>query len=65
MKLGTELGSQIGPSAGKLVDIGDTALFVVERGTGLPLICLHGGPGPDHQAGAGLILLDRPFEGRS
>ena len=29
---------------GRLVDIGDTALFAAERGTGLPLICLHGGP---------------------
>jgi pimeloyl-ACP methyl ester carboxylesterase len=35
---------------GRLVDIGDTALWVVERGAtdGYPLILLHGGPGDDH-----------------
>lgn len=32
-----------------LVDIGDTALYVLERGDGeLPLFVLHGGPGLDH-----------------
>jgi hypothetical protein len=28
-----------------LVDIGDTRLFVAERGNRYPLIVLHGGPG--------------------
>jgi len=32
----------------QLVDIGDTRLFVVERGSGYPIIILHGGPGLDH-----------------
>src|SRR5919204_5155845 len=32
----------------ELVDIGDTKLFVEERGSGFPLIVLHGGPGLDH-----------------
>jgi proline iminopeptidase len=31
-----------------LVDIGDTRLFVAERGNGYPLMVLHGGPGLDH-----------------
>ena len=32
-----------------LIDVGDSALFVVERGDGeLPLFVLHGGPGLDH-----------------
>lgn len=34
--------------AGRLVSIGDTRLYVVERGHGYPLILLHGGPGLDH-----------------
>lgn len=33
---------------GNLVDIGDTRLYVVERGDGYPLVILHGGPGLDH-----------------
>jgi proline-specific peptidase len=34
---------------GSLIDAGDTALFVLERGNGpLPLFVLHGGPGLDH-----------------
>ncbi len=34
---------------GRLVDAGDTALFVLERGEGpMPLFVLHGGPGLDH-----------------
>src|SRR5215207_4985273 len=37
------------PHEGRHVDIGDTRLFVVERGQeGYPLVCLHGGPGLDH-----------------
>ena len=30
------------------VDIGDTRLYVVERGQGYPLFLVHGGPGLDH-----------------
>ena len=33
---------------GELVRIDDTSLFVVERGSGYPVIVLHGGPGLDH-----------------
>jgi proline iminopeptidase len=35
---------------GRMVDIGDTELWVVDRGApdGYPLILLHGGPGDDH-----------------
>jgi hypothetical protein len=37
-------------TAGRPVDIGDTALFVVEVGepAGHPMVVLHGGPGIDH-----------------
>jgi proline iminopeptidase len=35
-------------STGRLVDVGDTQLHVVERGEGFPLLLLHGGPGLDH-----------------
>jgi pimeloyl-ACP methyl ester carboxylesterase len=61
--------------AGRLVDIGDTALFVEERGNGFPLICLHGGPGPDHHMWGDyldslgdryrLVLVDQRAQGRS
>jgi len=33
---------------GRLVRIDDTALWVVERGAGYPVLVLHGGPGLDH-----------------
>lgn len=33
---------------GRLVTAGDTRLFVETRGSGPPLIVLHGGPGADH-----------------
>jgi proline iminopeptidase len=34
---------------GRLVEVGDTSLFVLERGDGpTPLVLLHGGPGLDH-----------------
>ena len=34
---------------GRLIDAGDTSLFVLQRGDGpLPLFVLHGGPGLDH-----------------
>src|SRR5215210_9064271 len=35
-------------TGGRYVDIGDTHLFVVERGDGYPLLFFHGGPGLDH-----------------
>lgn len=66
--------NEIDPGGG-LVDIGDTALYVVERGTGHPLICLHGGPGLDHTEFGDyldplgdeirLILVDQRSQGRS
>lgn len=33
---------------GRHVSVGDTRLFVVERGKGFPILVLHGGPGLDH-----------------
>ena len=59
-----------------LVDVGDTRLFVEERGTGdIALIALHGGPGLDHTTfGAWLdplgdvcrlLLVDERAQGRS
>ena len=64
------------PGQGRLVDIGDTRLFVVERSQeGPPLIVLHGGPGLDHWAFADyldplavetrLILVDQRGHGLS
>ena len=60
---------------GRLVDIGDTRLYVVERGDGYPLLVFHGGPGVDHHSfgdylGAladeyRLILVDQRSNGRS
>ncbi len=60
---------------GRLVDIGDTSLYIVERGAGHPLICLHGGPGLDHTEFGDyldplgdafqLILVDQRAQGRS
>jgi proline iminopeptidase len=62
---------------GRLVDIGDTSLFVVERGEegGYPLLLLHGGPGDDHHEFADyldplgdryrLLLVDQRGQGRS
>jgi proline iminopeptidase len=63
---------------GRLVDIGDTSLFVVEvgQGDGHPLILLHGGPGLDHHMwgdyldplgdrGCRLIFVDERGQGRS
>ena len=57
------------------VNIGDTRLFVVERGEGYPLILLHGGPGLDHHEFADyldplcdqfrLILVDMRAQGKS
>jgi pimeloyl-ACP methyl ester carboxylesterase len=61
---------------GRLVLIDDTALWVVERGEGYPLIVLHGGPGLDHhefadyldpliEHGIQLVLVDLRACGRS
>jgi proline-specific peptidase len=60
---------------GELVRIDDTSLFVVERGTGYPVIVLHGGPGLDHHEfadyldpltdGFRLLLVDQRANGRS
>jgi len=58
-----------------LVDIGDTRLFVSERGSGYPLFVLHGGPGLDHDEFGDyldplcdqfrLILVDLRAQGKS
>jgi proline iminopeptidase len=62
---------------GRFVGIGDTELWVVERGgaDGYPLIALHGGPGDDHHEFADyldplgdrfrLLLVDQRGNGRS
>jgi proline iminopeptidase len=60
---------------GRLVDIGDTRLHVVELGQGPPLLLLHGGPGLDHHEFADyldpladahrLVLVDQRAQGRS
>jgi len=65
-------------SEGRLVDIGDTRLNVVQVGEdeGYPVLLFHGGPGDDHHefadyldplAGRGyrLILVDQRAQGRS
>jgi proline-specific peptidase len=62
----------------RLVDIGDTALFVVTVGDGsaYPIVVLHGGPGIDHHElgtyldpladrGYRLLLVDQRGSGRS
>lgn len=63
---------------GRLVDIGDTRLFVVEvdAAGGYPILVLHGGPGDDHtefadyldplaDRGYRLFLVDQRAQGRS
>jgi pimeloyl-ACP methyl ester carboxylesterase len=60
---------------GRLIDIGDTSLYTVERGRGYPVIILHGGPGLDHHMFGDyldaltddyrLILVDQRANGRS
>jgi len=60
---------------GRLVPIGDTRLYVEERGTGYPLLVLHGGPGLDHRMFGDyldplgdayrLIFVDQRSQGRS
>ncbi len=60
---------------GRLIDVGDTQLHVVERGEGLPLLILHGGPGLDHRSFGDyldplasdlhLVYVDQRGQGRS
>jgi len=60
---------------GRHVDIGDTKLYIVERGQGYPVIVLHGGPGFDHhefgdrlaplEAHYRLIYVDQRSQGLS
>ena len=60
---------------GRLIDIGDARLYIVERGSGFPIIILHGGPGLDHHEFADyldsltdeykLILVDQRANGLS
>ena len=60
---------------GRLINIGDTSLYVVERGKGYPLLVLHGGPGLDHHFFGDyldaltddyrLVLVDQRANGRS
>ena len=60
---------------GRLIDVGDTRLHVVERGEGLPLLVLHGGPGLDHRSFGDyldpladrlrLVYVDQRGQGRS
>jgi proline iminopeptidase len=62
-------------SQSQYLDIGDTRLFVVQRGQGYPLIILHGGPGLDHHEFGDyldplcdqfrLILVDMRAQGKS
>lgn len=62
-------------AGGHYVDIGDTRLYVVERGSGFPLLVFHGGPGVDHHSFGDyldaladeyrLILVDQRSNGRS
>lgn len=59
----------------RYVNIGDTRLYIVERGQGFPLFLLHGGPGLDHSMFGDyldpladefrLILVDQRGQGRS
>jgi proline-specific peptidase len=62
-------------AGGRYVDIGDTRLYVAERGDGYPLLVFHGGPGLDHHMFGDyldaladeyrLILADERSQGRS
>jgi proline iminopeptidase len=59
----------------RYVDVGDTRLWVVERGDGFPVLLLHGGPGLDHHEFGDyldpltdhyrLLLVDQRAQGRS
>lgn len=60
---------------GRYISVGDTRLFVVERGSGFPVLILHGGPGLDHHMFGDyldplsqyyrLVLVDQRSQGRS
>jgi proline iminopeptidase len=60
---------------GRHIDIGDTRLWIEERGDGYPLIVLHGGPGLDHHMFGDymdpladrfrVVLVDQRSQGRS
>ncbi len=60
---------------GRYVPIQDTRLFIVERGAGVPILVLHGGPGMDHRMFGDyldplsqryrLMLVDQRSQGRS
>jgi proline-specific peptidase len=62
-------------AGGHYVDIGDTRLYAVERGSGYPLLVFHGGPGVDHHSFGDyldaladeyrVILVDQRSNGRS
>ncbi len=62
-------------STSQHVNIGDTRLHIVERGSGYPIIILHGGPGLDHHMFGDylnpltdefrLILVDQRAQGLS
>ncbi len=64
-----------GEPGSRYVPVGDTRLYVVERGGGYPVIVLHGGPGLDHYEFADyldaltdryrLIFVDQRAQGRS
>ena len=68
--------SKVNPEpGGRYLTLPDTRLYVVERGSGYPLLILHGGPGMDHHMFADyldplgdqfqLILVDQRSQGRS
>lgn len=60
---------------GRHIAIGDTRLYVAERGQGYPIVVLHGGPGLDHHMFGDyldpltdryrLVLVDQRSQGRS
>ena len=61
--------------SGRYLDIGNTRLYIVERGDGYPLLVFHGGPGLDHHEFGDyldaladeyrLILVDERSQGSS
>jgi proline-specific peptidase len=73
--VGESEGDPMMEPGGRYVAIGDTRLFIVERGQGYPVLVLHGGPGIDHHSFGNyldsltdryrLILVDQRSCGRS
>ncbi|MCA1726936.1 MAG: alpha/beta fold hydrolase [Actinobacteria bacterium] len=61
--------------AGRLVPVLDTRLYIEERGSGFPIVLLHGGPGLDHHEFGDyldpladefrLVFVDQRSQGRS